>query len=455
MSDHFNNDLLKQFGGVRVNSLNHVLHNEVETRTSENELDTIRHSEYIDIENLRTNCEKNRSNFNVPSMNIQSLSAKFDDLVISLDQLNDDTRNIAVILIQESWLNEDSDLSQLQIEGYSLTTLGRVCSSHSGLGIYRNDNYKYSILLLYNNSTVWEGLFIEVSGKGLKKPVVIGNVYRPPRNNGYQSFINEFTPILSHLDKRYSEINLAGNYNIDLLQNNRKRIVGEFFDLLTSHSFYPQITLPTRLSTMRGTIFDNIFCKLSTTTCQSSASILVSGISDHFLCFISLPHVMPSITRHTIYSADYSPTALAKFKEEINKANLSDLVQPALMSDPSISYSNLDQVLLKAKALHIPPKKVKFDKKKHKKNLWITKGIIKSLTYRNKLYRSFKQCRGGTEVYNTLKTNLHTFDRILKRSILSAKKVYYNNVFNQYKFNIRKTWGAIKDILNTNNNTSA
>ena len=73
MSDHFNNDLLKQFGGVRVNSLNYVLHNEVETRTSENELDTIRHSEYIDIENLKTNCEKNRSNFNVLSMNIQSL----------------------------------------------------------------------------------------------------------------------------------------------------------------------------------------------------------------------------------------------------------------------------------------------------------------------------------------------------------------------------------------------
>ena len=37
----------------------------------------------------------------------------------------------------------------------------------------------------------------------------------------------------SHLDKRYSEIILAGDYNIDLLQINRKRIVGEFFDLLT------------------------------------------------------------------------------------------------------------------------------------------------------------------------------------------------------------------------------
>ena len=66
---------------------------------------------------------------------------------------------------------------------------------------------------------------------------------------------------------------------------------------------------------------------------------------------------MPSITRNTSYSANYSPTAVAKFKKEINKANLSDQVQPALMSDPNISYTNRDQ------ALHIPIKQVKFDKK--------------------------------------------------------------------------------------------
>ena len=121
-------------------------------------------------------------------------------------------------------------------------------------------------------------------------------------------------------------------------------------------------------------------------------------MSNHFPSFTSPPNVKPSITRNTIYSEDYSPTPLAKFKEEINKANLFDLVQPALISDTNISYNNLDQVLSKAKALHIPIKQVKFVKKKHKKSPWITKGIIKSLTCRDKLYRSFKQCRVGPEV---------------------------------------------------------
>ena len=81
--------------------------------------------------------------------------------------------------------------------------------------------------------------------------------------------------------------------------------------------------------------------------------------------------------------------------------------------------------------------------------------ILRHPASAGKLYRSFRQCRVGIEVYNTLKANLHTFNRILKRSISSAKKVYYNNVFNQYKFNIMKTWGTIKDILNKKNNTSA
>ena len=108
-----------------------------------------------------------------------------------------------------------------------------------------------------------------------------------------------------------------------------------------------------------------MFCKLSTTTCIHTCQWNV----ELFPCFICLPNVKPSITRNTIYSADYSPTSLAKFKEDINKANLSDLVQPAPMSGPNISYTNLDQVLLKTKALHIPIKQVRFDKKKHEKSL--------------------------------------------------------------------------------------
>ena len=112
---------------------------------------------------------------------------------------------------------------------------------------------------MYDSSDVWEGLLIELKNN-FHKSVVIGNSYRPPRdiNINYQIFIRELTPIPSAFEKRNAEVILAG----DLLQVNRKSIFCEFFDLLTSFSFYPKVTLPTRLSKSKGFLIDNFFVKL-------------------------------------------------------------------------------------------------------------------------------------------------------------------------------------------------
>ena len=57
-------------------------------------------------------------------------------------------------------------------------------------------------------------------------------------------FLNEFTAIISLIDKTNSDIIIAGDFNINLLKINEKNIVGEFFDMLISNRFYPHITLP-------------------------------------------------------------------------------------------------------------------------------------------------------------------------------------------------------------------
>ena len=139
---------------------------------------------------------------------------------------------------------------------------------------------------MYDSSDIWQGLFIELKNN-FHKAVVIGNIYRPPRDIkiNYQTFIGGLTPILSAFEKRNAEVFLAGDFNIDLLQVNRKSIFCEFFDLLTSFSFYPKVTLPTRLSKSKGSLFDNFFVKLSDKTNSSSACILTR--SDHFPYFIA------------------------------------------------------------------------------------------------------------------------------------------------------------------------
>ena len=76
-----------------------------------------------------------------------------------------------------------------------------------------------------------------------------------------KQFINEFTLLMLSLEKHRLNINLAGDYNLNLLKINDDETCNEFFDIITSPSLLPQITLPTRLSQTSGTLIDNILCK--------------------------------------------------------------------------------------------------------------------------------------------------------------------------------------------------
>ncbi len=58
-------------------------------------------------------------------------------------------------------------------------------------------------------------------GKTLNKPLYIGNIYRPPKENleFYNQFIEEVAPILVNLDKNNKDVILAGDFNIDFFLN--------------------------------------------------------------------------------------------------------------------------------------------------------------------------------------------------------------------------------------------
>ena len=100
--------------------------------------------------------------------------------------------------------------------------------------------------------------------------------------------INEFTTVILSIEKSNIIIILAGDYNLNLLKINEIAICNEFFDLLTSHSLFPQITLPTRLSRSNGSLIDNIFCKFLSSTSTATSGILINKLSDHLPCFIFL-----------------------------------------------------------------------------------------------------------------------------------------------------------------------
>ena len=71
-------EILKAYGGSKSNDLNELLHT---FQDSEDEITTMKHSHYYDWDGLTNIMISNKDNFNLLSLNVQSIRAKFDKLM--------------------------------------------------------------------------------------------------------------------------------------------------------------------------------------------------------------------------------------------------------------------------------------------------------------------------------------------------------------------------------------
>ena len=211
---------------------------------------------YFNDETLISSLKAKSQNFSIYSLNSQSLNAKIDQIKLKINYLRENGVEFSAICLQETWLSDDSDTSLLQIDGYQLISQGKTCTSHRGLAIFLNNTFNFIHSSSCVKSTILESQFIEIpiDRKGERR-LVLGNVYRPPRdlNENYQTFIDEFTPVVYDLQKKQCEVVIEGDYNIDPLKVKQKPIFNQYLDTLIPLSFFPKITLPTRLSNKRGT----------------------------------------------------------------------------------------------------------------------------------------------------------------------------------------------------------
>ena len=300
---------------------------------------------------------------------------------------------------------------------------------------------------------IWDGLFIEIHGKALgRKHIIVGNIYRPPRDvlQHYQTFTSELASIITVLSKSKCEVVLSGDYNIDLLKLNDNTKISDFFDTITSLTFYPIITLPTRFSDRRCTLVDNFICKFSPAIMNSTTGILTNNISDHQPYLINI---------HNLTTAQNTPTfvrintqhynSMNNFKMNIGNANILNKLNHQALLNPNDNYEILNNIIKYNIKKHFPTRFVKYNKHKHKKANWITKGIIRSITFRDNLYRKLKQTPPDSNQFPVLKINLRTYNKILKRRIKIAKSTYYQQSFQKHKNDVKSTWRIIKDILNS------
>ena len=249
--------------------------------------------------------------------------------------------------------------------GYKLIHQGHICSKHGGLLIYLNDDFTYDQRTLYKHSDIWEGVFIDVSGPSLNRPLTIGNIYRPPHDNNdnenISKFIAELSPIIDLLQSENMYSTVVGDFNINLLQINEREKFSEFFDMMCTNSFFPKITLPTRYGTHSCSLIDQMFCKVPhQQEIDISSSIIISRISDHFPCIVNLR--TPGEGRKQeklIYTRIINDSAINDFHEELSRLDIPSRLNANLLSDPNIDYGKFEEVLCASFNKHFPEKRIK------------------------------------------------------------------------------------------------
>ena len=89
--------------------------------------------------------------------------------------------------------------------------------------------------------------------------------------------------------------------------------------------------------------------------------------------------------------------------------NITDRLNNNVNANPSKNYDTFIKLLQDAKDKHSPIWKIKFNKYKHKKNKWITRGILRSIKTKNKLHKVLQQT--DTEDVGAIEYIKITFNR--------------------------------------------
>ena len=211
----------------------------------------------------------------------------------------------------------------------------------------------------------------------------------------------------------------------------------------------PHISLPTRFGRRSATLIDHIFCKFPNSKHESTSGILLSDISDHCPTFIIVKKSI-DVTSPPKYIQKRisSEKAFQSLATDLKSVDILSKLNRDITIDPTNNYSIISETISSACDKHLPIKNVKFKKYKHKHSEWITNGIIRSIKYRDTLYKKVKCLSQDSNEYSILKTNLKTYNCILNKSIRQAKNIYFYNVFERYKNDSRNTWKTINSILN-------
>ena len=263
-------------------------------------------------------------------------------------------------------------------------------------------------------------------------------VCRPPNQNT-ALFLEKFNDILSIITKDNKYCYVIGDFNLDLLQYNRHIPTQEFIDSLFSHAFFPLISKPTRLTSYFATLIDNIFTNNLSQNVLNG--IVLNDLSDHLPVFAYFGNeTMTHRREKEIFTRDINAINLEKLNENLSNTNWSLIIKE---NDPNEPYNDFISEFYRIYEVCFPLKVIKGKQMNKFYSPWLSRGLLKSINKKNRLYKKFIQSPTISRElkYKAYKNKLNHLIRI-------AKRTYYDSKLEDAKNDLRTTWKLLNEVIN-------
>ena len=212
----------------------------------------------------------------------------------------------------------------------------------------------------------------------------------------------------------------------------------DYVNMLFSYSLFPIITKPTRITSHSATLIDHIYT--NSAIFDLTAGILTHDITDHLPVFCLLANTSNDFTdKAVIYYRDFS-----KFKKENYLNDLRNTDWDALFhKDLNITAKNISDTIQSIINKYAPMKIASRRKVKLIRKPWLTRGTLKSIKHKQKLYHTLSKNPQNTEKLSQYKK----YSNLLNNIIKNRKRAYLISQFESNKSNLRKTWKLIGHLI--------
>ena len=352
-----------------------------------------------------------------------------------------------MLILSEIWTTNIEFYGNI-LDNYVLYTDLPLKSKIGGVGIYINKDLKVAVC---NNLSIScsddckvENLWLKVT-KGLSN-YIIGGVYRHP-NLPISAFKDKLTNSLMKISKNYKKYPcfIFGDFNVNLLQFESNKLVGEYLDILLQYDCVPILTMPTRVTEFSCTLIDHIYMLDNNlnSIAQSSKTFvgnLYYNLSDHYPNYLFLSNNAKfNNLKDRPFRRNFSKENYIKFNEKICSVNWEYEFLACI--NKNLCF---DKFLCMVESFFtecFPLKQI--SRKEAKDKIWITNSLKTSCKKKSELYKIWLTTKDQSDRKRFL-----DYSKELAKLIKKTKNEFYLKMFNSGLNSTKKMWSSLNTLLN-------